>query len=143
MKTEVMFSSKSDEYETPHDVFNELDAEFHFNLDPCSTDENHKCPLWFTKEQNGLQKNWGGDASVLQSTIQQHIGMGEKVLSGKHKRRNASSDADTCENGHEILPRLHSAQVGDTIYQGQIEIWITEKQCTVSVNDSYFQSSKS
>lgn len=60
MKTDVLFSSKSDEYETPQDVFNALDAEFHFNLDPCSTDENHKCQVWFTKEENGLCQDWGG-----------------------------------------------------------------------------------
>lgn len=55
-----MFSSKSDEYETPADVFNALDAEFHFDLDPCATDDNHKCSIWFTKEIDGLHKNWGG-----------------------------------------------------------------------------------
>lgn len=60
MNTNVMFSSKSDEYATPQNLFDELDNEFHFDLDPCSTDENHKCPVWFTKETNGLQKSWGG-----------------------------------------------------------------------------------
>lgn len=60
MKTDVLFSSKSDEYETPQDVFDALDSEFHFNLDPCSTDKNHKCQTYFTKENNGLQKSWGG-----------------------------------------------------------------------------------
>ena len=56
----VLFSSKSDEWETPIDIFNKLDAEFHFDLDPCSTDSNHKCDKYFTKEINGLSKNWGG-----------------------------------------------------------------------------------
>ena len=60
MKTDVLFSSKSDEYETPQDVFDALDSEFHFNLDPCSTDKNHKCQTYFTKENNGLQESWGG-----------------------------------------------------------------------------------
>lgn len=60
MKTDILFSNKSDEYETPQDVFNALDAEFHFNLDPCSTDENHKCQVWFTKGENGLCQDWGG-----------------------------------------------------------------------------------
>lgn len=60
MNTDVMFSSKSDEYATPQNLFDELDNEFHFDLDPCSTDKNHKCPVWFTKETNGLQKSWGG-----------------------------------------------------------------------------------
>ena len=56
----VLFTSNSDEWETPQEVFDELDREFHFNLDPCSTDENSKCWMHFTKEQNGLQQDWGG-----------------------------------------------------------------------------------
>lgn len=55
-----LFSSNSDEWETPKSVFDALDAEFNFTLDPCATEENHKCDLYFTKEQNGLSKNWGG-----------------------------------------------------------------------------------
>jgi len=60
MNTEVMFSSKSDEWSTPQDIYNQLDNEFHFNLDPCSTEENHKCDTFFTQKDNGLSKNWGG-----------------------------------------------------------------------------------
>ena len=64
MNTDVMFSNKSDEYATPQEVFDQLDAEFHFNLDPCATDENHKCPIYFTKETDGLHNSWGVE-SVL------------------------------------------------------------------------------
>lgn len=71
MKTEVLFSSKTDEWETPQDFFDKLDAEFHFTLDPCASDENHKCKIYFTKEQNGLQESWGGEQSVLQPAIRQ------------------------------------------------------------------------
>lgn len=60
MKNEVMFSSKSDEWETPQWLFDELDREFNFNLDPCATDENHKCPIYITKETDGLSVEWGG-----------------------------------------------------------------------------------
>ena len=60
MKTDALFSSNSDEWSTPQEIFDELDAEFHFNLDPCSTDENHKCAMYFTKEQDGLKHSWGG-----------------------------------------------------------------------------------
>lgn len=56
----VMFSRKSDEWPTPQETFDELDAEFHFDLDPCATNENHKCENYFTVEQDGLSKNWGG-----------------------------------------------------------------------------------
>ena len=60
MNTKGVFSSQTDEWATPQWLFDELDAEFHFDLDPCATDENHKCEVYFTKETDGLQKNWGG-----------------------------------------------------------------------------------
>ena len=56
----VHFSSKSYEWETPQDLFDELDAEFGFTLDPCATPENAKCARFFTKEQDGLKQKWGG-----------------------------------------------------------------------------------
>lgn len=57
---EGLYSSRTDEWATPSRTFQELDAEFHFTLDPCATHENHKCLRYFTKEQNGLIQNWGG-----------------------------------------------------------------------------------
>lgn len=60
MKNDLMFSSKSDEWYTPDDFYENLDDEFHFNLDPCATEFNHKCDKYFTKEINGLSQKWGG-----------------------------------------------------------------------------------
>ena len=56
----TLFSQASDEWSTPQDVYDKLDAEFHFTLDPCSTDRNHKCTLYYTQAENGLLQNWGG-----------------------------------------------------------------------------------
>ena len=56
----VVFSRQSDEWATPQEIFDTLDAEFHFDLDPCATDENHKCERYFTIENSGLEQNWGG-----------------------------------------------------------------------------------
>lgn len=56
----VLFSNKSDEWTTPDDIFQSLDEEFGFDLDPCSTEENHKCKQYYTKETDGLTKSWGG-----------------------------------------------------------------------------------
>lgn len=55
------FSRKSDEWATPQSIFDELDAEFHFTLDPCSTDENCKCEKHYTIQDDGLSKMWGGN----------------------------------------------------------------------------------
>lgn len=55
----ALFSSNSDEWSTPQDLYDKLDSEFHFTLDPCSTHENHKCENYYTKEDDGLTKTWG------------------------------------------------------------------------------------
>lgn len=60
MNTEVMFSSKSDEWATPQTFFDELNKEFNFNLDVCATEENHKCEKYFTMQNDGLSQKWGG-----------------------------------------------------------------------------------
>lgn len=65
MKTETLFSKNSDEWQTPLDLFQDLDREFHFDLDACATPENAMCPEYFTKEQDGLEQNWGGQDSLV------------------------------------------------------------------------------
>lgn len=57
---EVLYSSNSEEWSTPREFFEKLNDEFHFNLDPCATDENHVCDNYFTKQEDGISKNWGG-----------------------------------------------------------------------------------
>ena len=60
MNTEVMFSSKTDLWETPQEFFDELDREFHFDLDVCALPENAKCARYYTPEQDGLSQPWEG-----------------------------------------------------------------------------------
>lgn len=61
MNTEVMFSRKEDTWATPQDFFDKLNQEFHFTLDPCADDQNHKCEKYYTQEQDGLQQDWSGE----------------------------------------------------------------------------------
>lgn len=66
MVNKVLFSSNSDEWATPPEIFDELDREFDFNLDVCATHENHKCKNYFTVDNSGLSQKWGGtDASAI------------------------------------------------------------------------------
>ncbi len=60
MLTSGLTSSNTDEWATPQDLFDALDATFHFTLDPCATPENAKCAKFYTKEQDGLKQGWGG-----------------------------------------------------------------------------------
>lgn len=43
MINNVHFSSKSDEWETPQDLFDKLNALHNFTLDVCASNENNKC----------------------------------------------------------------------------------------------------
>lgn len=56
-----LYSSATDEWATPQQLFDELDREFHFTLDPCASVENHKCAKWYSKSDNGLSKSWSGE----------------------------------------------------------------------------------
>ena len=49
------------EWGTPPDLFESLDAEFKFTLDPCATPENAKCAKFYTREDDGLSKSWAGE----------------------------------------------------------------------------------
>lgn len=60
MNTDVMFSSKTDLWETPQDLFDKLDTEFCFTLDVCALPENAKCAKFYTPEQDGLTQPWKG-----------------------------------------------------------------------------------
>ena len=53
-----LFTSNSDDWETPQDLFDELNEEFHFKLDVCADSNNKKCDNFFDKYQNGLKKHW-------------------------------------------------------------------------------------
>ena len=56
----LIVTRSHDEWATPQSFFDELDKEFHFTVDVCASHENHKCDWYFTQEDDGLSKNWGG-----------------------------------------------------------------------------------
>ena len=76
MNTDVMFSSKTDDWATPQDFFDELNREFGFTLDPCADHINHKCATYYTKEQDGLVHDWGGNEYFVT------LPMGKRLASG-------------------------------------------------------------
>lgn len=63
--TSGMYSSITDLWSTPQKFYDKLDEEFHFTLDPCSTNENHKCVRYFTQEQDGLSQNWDNETVFM------------------------------------------------------------------------------
>ena len=56
-----LVSSNTNEWGTPQKLFDILNDEFHFTLDPCSTDKNHKADKYYTLCEDGLNQDWSGE----------------------------------------------------------------------------------
>ena len=92
MNTDVMFSSATDNWSTPQDFFDKLNDEFHFTLDVCADENNHKCEHYYTKEIDGLSRPWVGTVWcnppygrkigewVRQAYLSSHIGSATVVM---------------------------------------------------------------
>lgn len=61
MLNRSLVSSNSNEWATPQKLFDMLDSEFHFTLDPCSSHMNCKTDKHYTINENGLQQDWSGE----------------------------------------------------------------------------------
>ena len=60
MINNALFSSTTDMWETPKDLFDKLDEEFEFQTDVCAIKQNAKCKRFYTPEQDGLKQVWTG-----------------------------------------------------------------------------------
>lgn len=134
----TLFSSASEEWATPQELFDKLNEEFCFTLDPCATQQNHKCEQYFTKEQDGLKMDWGGALRVLQSAIRSEPErVGKKVLHGRTERRDGRCHADPGADRYAVFSRLHTAQIRSALHPWAAEIRERGKRRAVPVDDCY------
>lgn len=93
---QVMFSSKTELWETPQDLFDKLNEKYHFDCDVCAIPENAKCKKYYTPEIDGLLQNWG----VLVGVI---LHMAERSSSGskKHTQQALGMQLLSCYYQHE------------------------------------------
>ncbi len=70
----VHFSAASVEWATPEAAFKSLHGEFGFTLDPCATHHNHKCPKYFTKQDDGLNQPWAPETVFMNPPYGRGIG---------------------------------------------------------------------
>lgn len=70
----VHFSSKTDIWATPQDLFDELNKQWNFTLDPCALPENAKCDRFYTPEDDGLSQNWNGHTVFMNPPYGREIG---------------------------------------------------------------------
>ena len=104
--------ARQQEWSTPQELYDELDAEFSFTLDPCATPENAKCKKFYTKEDDGLTKRWAGERVFMNPPY------GREVRAWVEK---AYLEKDALTVG--LLPaRTDTSWFHDYVYGGGIEI---------------------
>ena len=88
----MLLSTGNNNWSTPQWFFNRLNSIFGFTLDPCADDTNHKCEQYYTVEDNGLTKNWGGKQFfvILRMVVEQRI-IRVKKIGLKNAGRNVKS----------------------------------------------------
>jgi phage N-6-adenine-methyltransferase len=55
----------TDVWATPQWLYDALDKEFGFTLDPCTNGTNAKCKKFFTPTENGLLRDWGSEVVFM------------------------------------------------------------------------------
>lgn len=77
--TRVMFSSRSDNWGTPRDIFDKLDSVFHFTLDPAASHSNHLCDKYYTEEDDGLAQSWSGECVYCNPPYSRRAGKSQAI----------------------------------------------------------------
>ncbi len=85
----VHFSTGKDDWGTPQDLFDALNEEFNFTLDPCADNNNHKCAKYYTIEN----------------------------VTKRQPRGDRRGYAYTRPNRYDHVSRLHFRKSRNTIYQ--------------------------
>lgn len=82
----VHYTSTTDEWSTPQDLYDALDKEFHFTLDVCATPLNAKCDRFFDRSQDGLSQDWGAEMCFMNPPY------GDQIVEWVAKAKHASDD---------------------------------------------------
>lgn len=65
VRNDGRWHSRGSDWSTPQELFDALNEEFHFTLDPCASDWNKKCARFFSEETNGLAQDWGNEVIFM------------------------------------------------------------------------------
>lgn len=79
----ALLSSNCDDWETPPEFFEVLNAEFRFTLDPCALPETAKCPTYFTPDDDGLSRPWIAPGGGVLFSVTRHILGGQRTNQAK------------------------------------------------------------
>lgn len=137
---DVVFSSASVEWETPQAFFDALNDEFHFTLDPCSTDNNAKCEKHYTRKDDGLSKDWTGETVFCNPPYGKEMPLWIAKCAEHGRTGGGCRYAHSSPNGHKGFSQVHIPQSGNPLYTGALEVWWRKEQRPVSFNGMRFQT---
>lgn len=60
----ALFATNRQDWGTPKTFFDLLDQEFHFTIDICASEDNAKCPRYFTIEDDSLSFTWPANETI-------------------------------------------------------------------------------
>lgn len=69
----ALLTSNKQFWETPPEVFNPLNEEFSFTLDPCAEATTAKCDKFYTIHDNGLHQSWEGETVFVNPPYGRHL----------------------------------------------------------------------
>lgn len=86
--SKALYTSRTDEWSTPQNMFVELHREFNFTVDAAASKDNAKCKRYFDKETNGLMQNWAGETVWCNPPYGRQIGkwMKKALVESRHPR---------------------------------------------------------
>lgn len=87
----VLFSSQKDDWETPSDLFDDLNKKFKFDLDACANDSNHKLSNYYSEANSCLDNQWEGNVFMnppygrgiyqfIQKAYEEHLRDGKRFI---------------------------------------------------------------
>jgi hypothetical protein len=68
-----MMSSKKADWETPQELFERLDAVFHFQLDAAASAANTKCARFFDERNSCFLQPWTPGPGLVKSAVRRRV----------------------------------------------------------------------
>lgn len=117
-QTAGLMSSATDLWATPQWLFDQLDEEFHFTLDPCSTHDNAKCERHFTEAENGLNQTWAPETVWMNPPYGREISGWVRKAYEESRGGGIRGLFGSLSDGYRVVAHLLHESQRDPIHQG-------------------------
>jgi len=86
----TLFSNKKTDWETPINLFNELNKRYNFTLDVCANENNFKVINYINEEKNGLLQDWNNNICWMNPPYGKEIGKWVEKALFESKKENCT-----------------------------------------------------